>query len=434
MGRSPLFAGGVPTIAKILLMTGTGSSDSEHLYTARFFQVFAALMLFMTGVALQYHFGQYIAFLGYGVDTLGRILSISMVGTLLIRLQLGRWIDRFGCRPTWMVGTMTMALAVGTIQFTAQLWLIVVLRAVSTMAMAAVMTTVAVFAAQMAPVERRTESIGTMGLAGFLGMMVGSTLGDWIFSGTAESMTSYRIFFSASATCGVLSGGIVLFLKPWALIGPNALPQARIAPLTMPVTATMRVILRHWPGMILLTGVVFSMVFCLQLTFLERLADERGFKDIKVFFLVYGPTAITLRIICRRVPEQLGRTRALLGGLLLMAIGVGGLVGTQSQGQLVLPALLMGAGHCFVFPSMIDLAASRLPPEYRGVGTSLILAAGDLGILTGFFTLGELIDRFGFDRALEVLVVILLSAAGLVAYTRRRTVFFRGRPYLHARP
>ncbi len=415
-------------------MTETGSSGNEHLYTARFFQVFAALMLFMTGVALQYHFGQYVAFLGHGVDTLGRILSISMVGTLLIRLQLGRWIDRFGCRPTWVAGTILMALAVGAIQFTEQLWLIVVLRAVLTMAMAAVMTTVAVFAAQMAPVERRAESIGTMGLAGFLGMMVGSTLGDWIFSGTTESLTSYRIFFSTSATCGVLSGGIMLFLKPVALTGPNASREARIAPLTKPAPTTIRVILRHWPGMILLIGVVFSMVFCLQLTFLERLADERGFKNIKVFFLVYGPTAITLRIICRRVPEQLGRTRALLGGLLLMAIGVAGLVGTQSQGQLVLPALLMGAGHCFVFPSMIDLAASRLPPEHRGVGTSLILAAGDLGILTGYFVLGELIDSFGFDRALMVLVAIVLSAAGLMAYTRRRIVFSRRRPHPHACP
>ena len=41
-------------------------------------------MLFVTGMGLQFHFGQYVEYLGYGVDTLGRILSISMVGTLLI--------------------------------------------------------------------------------------------------------------------------------------------------------------------------------------------------------------------------------------------------------------------------------------------------------------------------------------------------------------
>ena len=88
-----------------------------RLYDKQFYQVFAAVVLFMSGVALQYHFGQYIEFLGFGVDTLGRILSISMVGTLLIRLHIGRWIDRFGCRATWMVGSVVVAATVGSIQF-----------------------------------------------------------------------------------------------------------------------------------------------------------------------------------------------------------------------------------------------------------------------------------------------------------------------------
>ena len=53
-----------------------------QLYTRKFFQVFGAAALFMTGLALQFHFGQYVEYIGYGVDTLGWILSISMVGTL----------------------------------------------------------------------------------------------------------------------------------------------------------------------------------------------------------------------------------------------------------------------------------------------------------------------------------------------------------------
>ena len=66
--------------------------NHDRLYTARFAQVFAAVFLFMTAVALQFHFGQYVQYLGHGVGTLGRILSISMVGTLLIRLHIGRFI------------------------------------------------------------------------------------------------------------------------------------------------------------------------------------------------------------------------------------------------------------------------------------------------------------------------------------------------------
>ncbi len=437
-------------------MTTATNPPAERLYTGQFFQVFVATGLFMTGVALQFHFGQYVEYIGYGVDMLGRIMSISIVGTLLIRLRIGRWIDRLGCRPTWLVGTVVVALAVGAIQFTRQIWLIILLRALSTMAMASVMTTVAVFAAQIAPRGRRTESIGMIGLAGFLGMIIGPTLGDWIFSGSTEAITPYRIFFSASAICSLLAGGVILLPLGQAFSVPRRAtyedgqrkqsptpdghgpartdePQASNcadaratgAACDIPQPSQIRVILDHWPGAVLLVGVVFSMVFCLQSSFLERLAEARGFKDIKIFFMVYGPTAMMLRVLCRRVPERFGRSRTLLGGLLLLAAGLLCLTGIESQWQLVLPGLLMGAGHSFIFPSMVDLAAETLPFEYRGTGTALILGAGDLGMLIGYVALGEVIDSFGFDAALITLSATVLTGAAVFGLVRRDAVLRR---------
>jgi MFS family permease len=417
-------------------MTGTSPapdvSPNTPLYTRRFFQIFGAVMLFMTGVALQFHFGQYVQFLGHGVDTLGLVLGISVVGTLAIRLHIGRWIDRLGCRPTWAVGTVVAALAAGCIQFTGHLWLIVLLRTAATMATACVMTTVAVYAAHIAPPRRRAESLGTMGLGGFTGMIVGTTLGDYIFSGPVETTLPYHVFFSASAACSLLAGLIMTLVPlPEAPVqqGSDRLQpdEAWLSP-PQPAPSTFSLIRTHWPGTILLIGLAFHMAFCLQMSFLERLAEERGFYNIKVFFLVYGPTAMTLRIVFRRVPERVGRTRTVLAGMLLMGAGVTCLTGAYSQWQLILPALLMGAGHCFVFPSMVDLAAERLPPENRGTGTSLILGAGDCGVLTGFVVLGEVIDRFGFDTALWTLVGVILVAVLVFGFSRRHAVLGRRQP------
>ncbi len=417
----------IPTeLALIEMMEAT----TDRLYTRQFFQVFGAVILFMTGVALQFHFGQYLEYLGHGVDTLGRILSISMIGTLVMRLRVGRWIDRFGCRPTWLVGALIAALSVGAVQFTERLWLITLLRTVSTMAMAAVMTTVAVFAAQMAPAHRRAESIGTIGLAGFMGMMVGPTLGDWIFTEPIASLLPYRVFFSASALCSLLTVGVIAFV---AL--PNATGQARDSTtragertrIEGTVPSQINILRRHWPGMILLIGVVFSMAFCLQSLYLERLAEVRGFKDIKLFFLAYTPAAMALRIVFRRMPERLGRSRTLLFGMLLLAIGQLLLRGIDTQWGLVLPGVIMGAGHSFIFPSMVDLAAERLPVENRGTGTALILGAGDVGMLIGYVGLGELAGRFGFDFALTALATTVLFTALLFAIARRDDVFRRVR-------
>ena len=87
----------------------------------------------------------------------------------------------------------------------------------------------------------------------------------------------------------------------------------------------------------------------------------------------------------------------------------------------------MGAGHCFVFPSMVDLAAERLPLEHRGTGTALILGAGDVGMLIGFVGLGEVIDAHGFNAALMVLAATVLAGAAVVTVARREDVFFRNR-------
>ncbi len=418
----------------------------QPLYTRLFFVVFAAVALFMTGVALRFHMGQYIAFRGYNVDALGWMLAGGAAGALLIRFQMGRWIDRFGCKPNWLAGTLLTSLAVGAMPFARRLWLIATLHVVAQIAVGVTMTTVAVFAAQIAVPRRRAESIGIMGLAGFLGMMVGPTLGDVVFAGDTAAIEPYLLFFGLSAGCSLLAGVVVAATPlPSFQVGrlnaageaastgassglsQNPLPNVAAAP--MPELAaverpnavkTLRILRRHWPGAVLLLGAVFGAVFCMQSAFLERLAERAGFRDIKLFFVIYGPTAMMLRILFRRLPERLGRGRTLTLGTLLLAAGLGCLLGIGGAWQLVPAALLMGAGHCFVFPSLVDLAASRLPPEHRGLGTSLILGSADLGMLIGFGSLGMVIDRFGFNAAIGLLIAGLLIGAANFERARRR--------------
>lgn len=399
------------------------SPQTQSLYNRRFFQVFAGVMLFMICTTLQFHFGQYIAYLGHGVDVLGWMLSITFIGTLAIRLSIGRWIDRTGCRTVWIIGTLVVAVAVGAIQFAQSLWLIVVLRSIAAMASASVMTTVAVFAAQVAPKDRRAEAIGTMGLAGFCGMIVGPALGDAIFAEPDVTDTAYHIFFTASAVAALLASGVIWFM-PSEDIDTIVIPdKSRDGDDPSPTESQLQMIRRYFPGMVFMVGAVFATVWCFHSLYLERLAEARGFRDIKMFFLVYAPTAMILRLVFRRLPQQIGRTRTVFGGLLLTGVGMLFLIGVQSQTQLILPAILLGAGHCFVFPSMVDLCAGRFPPAYRGTGTSLILGSIDVGMLIGYMALGELIEATNFDVALKLLAAEIFIAALIYGFARRKVIF-----------
>jgi len=414
----------IPLLMGVDLVTKPQSTHDDvgapdRLYTPRFFQVFVGVVLMMTCTALQFHFGQYVGSLGHSVDVLGRILGFSFAGTFAIRLSIGGWIDRTGCRRVWIAGSIIVAASVGAIQFVESLWLITVLRALAQMATASVLTTVAVFAANIAPAERRAESIGSMGLAGFCGMIIGPALGDWIFAKPSQEGWEFHVFFTASAVAALLACAVI-----WSM--PEDIVESEGDPRGTPGFATtgpqLRIIYNHWPGTIVLVGVVFMAAWCLQSLFLERLAEARGFRDIKVFFLVYAPTAILLRLLFRRVPQQIGRTRTVVGGLALLVVGLLLLVGVERQSQLVIPAMIMGAGHCFIFPSMVDLCAGRLPHEYRGTGTALIFAAGDLGLLIGYVCLGALIESRGFDAAIVVLAVAVGAAMMIFAVARRRAI------------
>lgn len=391
---------------------------ADRLYTPRFFAVFAAVTLFMTGAALQYHFGQYIEFLGHSVDVLGIVLGAGMFGTLLIRLQVGRWIDRFGWRTVWLCSAVVVTVSAAAMPLASNLWTVGALRATWTMSIAAILTAVAVFAAEIAPPLRRAESLGSMGLAGFTGMIAGPALGDFIFRGDVTQIGPYRLFFAASAACSLLGGLLIAAIPRSPVLGGIA-----PATISLPRTSSIRLVRQHWPGVLVPVAVVFSMSLCMQMSFLERLAEARGFQHIKLFFLFYGPTAILLRIVGRQVPRRLGRVRTLVGGLLLLMCGLMCIVGIRSQVGLIAPGILMGAGHCFIYPSLVDLGAERFPPACRGTGISLILGAGDAGTLLGFGWVGWMISRFGFDAAVWFLCIAVGTSAAVLALARREEVF-----------
>lgn len=408
-----------------------------RLYTPRFFQVFVGVVFVMTGTAMQFHFGQYVGFLGHDEAVLGVLLSVSTIGTLLLRLHMGRWIDGLGCKPVWIAGTVVVAVAIVSMQAVQALWLLTVLRGVVNLALACVMTTVAVFAAQLAPAQRRAESLGTIGLGGFVGMVIGPLLGDLVFQRDPNDPATYQLFFTLSAAMYVVGCAIMIPMKDVGsspgrgLIGeantgePGAEPDVMAAPgqATPTRPSQVRLLREHWPGMILVVGVMFGLAFSFQSSFLERLAEARGFYKIQGFFLVYAPSAIVLRLVFRRLPHQIGRTRTLVLGLALMAIGQWVLSGAESPWDLALPGFLMGAGHCFIFPSMVDLAAECFPVTNRGTGTAVILGCGDVGMLIGFAALGTSIEMFEYQTTLRMLAGTMVLSALLMMWSRRSVVF-----------
>ena len=387
----------------------------ERLYTLQFLQVLIGTSLTMVGLSMQYHFGEFVAHLGYREDVLGWITGIGACGSIVLRPQAGAWIDRVGCRRAFLASAVCGAAANFSFQFAESLPLVCVLRVVMVASNATFLATTAVFAAQVAPPPRRAESLGIAGIGGFLGMMIGPAIGDAIFAHAATPAEAFPIFFSIVSGASLLAGLMVINLRP----PPHAVHYESV-----PFLVLLR---RYWPGTILLVPVVFMAALTIHISFLERYAHHRGFEDIRWFFFVYSPTAITLRLFFRRVPERVGRARLCVAGLTTMAAGVLLFIPACEEWHLVFPALLMGCGHAFVFPSMVDLAAEAMPPQHRGVGTSIALGAGDAGMLAGGIAWGELIEWRGWTPTFIAVAAAMWLVAALYAWVKRGVVFGRMR-------
>ncbi len=386
---------------------GNHVTRQDRLYTLSFFQVLAGAMLTMIGVSMQFHFGEYVASIGYSVDVLGWITGFGFVGSLLLRPYAGTWIDRWGCRPGFLAAAGGAAVANIVFQFTDTLWIICLARILMSAANATFLTTVAVYAAQVAPPHRRAESLGTVGIGGFLGMMAGPAIGDAIFANPEPTAHTFHWFFSVVAATSLLAGLAVcnVRLPSPARHGPS--PRVRT------------LLHRYWPGRVLLVCVAFAACLTIHMTFLERFAQARGFHDIHWFFFGYGTIAIALRVLCRQVPQRLGRRRVCSAGLFAMGVGILALIPVQEKWQLLFPALLIGAGHAFVFPSMVDLVAEAMPLEHRGVGTSVALGATDVGFFTGGIVWGQFIAWRGFEPAFVMVAVLTGGVALWFLYSGR---------------
>ena len=386
-----------------------------RLYTRQYFQLFAALVLHMCGVSLQYHFGEYVAHLGGTESTLGWIMGIGMAGSLLVRPRIGSWVDQLGSKPVLLGGTLAAGAAALAFRMTSNLAVIAGLRIAATLANAVFFTAVAAHAAHLAPPRRRAESLGTMGMGGLTGMILGPALGDWIFARQVFEVSPFTVFFLTAAAVHWAAAGLITTLRqPKIDVGGDTARE--------PFFRTLRM---HWPGTILLVGATFTLAQTIPSLFLERFAEAREIANIRNFYFGYAPAAIALRIIGRRVPERFGRRRTLLMGLVLMAAGFLLLQQVCTEWQLLLPAIVMGAGHCFIYPSLIDLGADRFPPARRGTGTSIILGAGDVGFLTGFICWGQFITRVGFPVTFQVVSVWMLLVAAVYCWRERQAVFGR---------
>lgn len=399
----------------------TDLSDADRtIYTRTFWIAYAANLLLTTGNALTFRFAEFVQLLGGTESLTGQVVRAGLIASLTVRLVLGQAIDGLGVRRVWLASSVFFIIGCLLFVMNDRLGpMIYVARVLFTAGISSMFACSIYHVQGRVPAYRRTEIIGSLGTSGFIGMIAGTQLGDLLFYTLTDERTLFATMFWITVGLGVAYMALIA-------IATRDDP-ARSPAMSPPIY---RLMFRYWPGPPVLVALVMGAGFTITTVFLTRQATASGLHGIGTFFAVYSVTGFVLRWVSRNWSAAIGRHRVILLGLAGHVVGYLLLIPVQSQWDFVLPAILHGFGHALLFPCVVSLGAGRFPPEYRGTGTTIILAFVDLGTMLSAPLLGRLIEVEGFTRTYLIMTMLTLAVAVIYGVLRFRVPDSDGVPGL----
>jgi MFS family permease len=385
--------------------TSDPTDPPGSIYGRVFWLAYVANVALVTANALTFRFAELIKGYGGSEATAGAIVSVGMIGALALRLFLGRAIDRFGVTKLWLLAAVSFVVGcLGFLLAGGVGWPIYAARIAFCGGLAGMFTCSMVHVQNLVPAQRRTEVIAALGSSGFVGMFVGTQLGDGIFALLAGSDWKFWVLFGGSALLGLVYAGIVIVVTRG---------ERHERPASTP--AIHDLLLRHWPGMVLLVACQMGVAFTVISVFLTRFCTVNDLGGIAPFFFGYTISAFWFRVQSRNWSRTMGRHRMVLLGCGGQFVGCCLFPFVTEWWHLVVPSIAMGFGHALLFPAVVSLGVGAFPREYRGTGTTLILGFTEVGAMFASPILGLIIDHFGANGF--GFTAMFLAAAGSALVT-----------------
>lgn len=332
--------------------------------------------------AMLVRYADFVESIGGQEGRLGLIVGVGMVGSIAMRMVQGIGIDRYGASRIWR-----WAMAFYSLSLIAHLFLtaygpaVFITRIAMQTSLAGIFGASLTFVSLRAPPQRMAEIIGTLGTSGFLGMLIGPLLSDWICRGpTVERAAINGLFITAAAIASAAT--LVTWLASSGHQPPTSYQNQHLGKLLQ----------RYTPLTVALVSAAMGAGIAIPITFLRPFADGLHLTRIGAYFTVYALTAFVARLATRQMFMRFGNRPWILVGMTLLTVSFLLYLPVRTTWHLVIPGAIAGVAHAFLFPSVMSAGATVFPAQYRGVATSFMLAMFDVGWLLGAPIAGAFIE------------------------------------------
>jgi MFS family permease len=379
----------------------------ESAYDRVFWLTYLSNGLTTVANAMLVRYADFVDVLGGEERQLGLIVGVGMLGSIAMRLVQGLGIDRYGAGRIWQlsaalyVASLMAHLALSTAYGPG----IFIVRAVMQTSLAGIFGSSITFVSLRVSPQRIAEMVGTLGTSGFLGMLIGPQLSDWICGGTGGEGRVQLMFVTAAGIAALAT------LATWLATVGDPPPNVRRRP------SVWRMVRRYTPLTVALVAAGMGAGFAIPMTFLRPFAAELGVNRIGLFFGVYAATAFAARLATRQLFERHGNRPWILLGLVLLTVSFLLYIPVRASWQLAAPGAVAGVAHALLFPSVMSAGTIVFPRRFRGVATSVMLAMFDCGTFLGAPVVGACVHHLRDESLAAYPVMFAGAAAVLLAMT-----------------
>ena len=359
--------------------------------------IFSRAFLLLCAATLASAFAQYLVLtavplllteLGFSTAFVGAFIGAFALGALIVRIPVGRAVDRFGSRAFRTGGSALLSLSC-------------VLYALA--------QTTPARASSFAAVPLLLALAGIAHSAGF--SVYGTSSSSFVAytvppARRGEAVSYFLVLMSVAA--GGASGVSLLIIAAWGFPPLLAL-SALLALLSTLLSALLRDPARersrsfrsrlHLETRILPPSLASSALAASNgaaLAFVTLLGFERGISNPGIFYTTSSLATIFFRFVAGRLADTYGRLVAIVPGMLVASAGLVLVAGSFSLETLALAGILFGLGTATARPAFQALAIDLATPGRRGTAMATYLAMVDLGVSIGSLSAGQIAAAVGY--------------------------------------
>jgi MFS family permease len=339
--------------------------------------------------------------IGAGDVAVGVVIGCYAITGLLLRPVAGRLADRWGRKPTVLLGCLLLVLSGLLIFPSIGIAGLILSRLVLGAGEGSLYTAGSAWIVDMAPVARRGRVLGLYGLAVWGGLSVGPLAGELLLE-----HGGYRAVWTFAAALPLLGAAIAAFTSDPFEPHTHAEPHPLIAPEAVR------------PGVaVALASVGYATVAA----FIVLMLEDRGVGSGATVFAAFAAMIVIARLVAGDLPDRLGPAPVAIAATLVEAVGLLVIAVAGSLPVALAGGMAMGAAFSLLNPSLMLIAVGRVSEAARGAAMGTYTAFFDAGVGLGAPLAGLAAALTSYEGAFVLAAAISVGSAAMILVTLHRT-------------